>query len=124
MEDMQSHDKVLELISAVEDHRKNLISHINRTTDAIILKIKCDNTSPSVKVPTMAQAKDERNKDGVNLTPRGVEILYRLFDDGAGYNRASKALGITQTAARNRKELWQDLGGLQRQKMHLDIDGE
>ena len=73
-------------------------------------------------MPTLEQCQDPRNKDGANLTERGVEILYRLFDDDAGYNRASKALGITQTAARNRKGLWVKKGGLNRTRMPLDID--
>lgn len=112
-----------DVITAIESHRTDLIDHINQTIDALIIKISGTSDSPlGVKIPTVEQAQDPRNKDGVNLTERGVEILYRLFDDGAGYNRASKALHITQTAARNRKDLWVKLGGLNRTRIPLDID--
>lgn len=111
-------------VAALESHRAELVDHINRTTNALIAKIAGSNASPieGVKIPTLEQAQDSRNKDGANLTARGAEILYRLFDDGAGYNRASKALGITQTAARNRKGLWEKQGGLNRKREPLDID--
>ncbi|MBA1343918.1 hypothetical protein [Rhizobium sp. WYCCWR 11146] len=111
-------------VSALESHRTELIDYINRTTDALIGKIAGADARPvtGVKIPTLEQAQDPRNKVGANLTARGTEILYRLFDDGAGYNRASKALGITQTAARNRKGLWEKLGGLNRKRETLDID--
>lgn len=111
-------------VAALESHRTELIDYINRSTDALIAKIAGANSSPviGVKIPTLEQAQDPRNKEGANLTARGTEILYRLFDDGAGYNRASKALGITQTAARNRKGLWEKAGGLNRKRMPLDID--
>lgn len=111
-------------VSALESYRTEMIDHINRATDALISKFKGAETTRAVgvKIPTFEQAQDPRNKDGANLTARGAEILYRLFDDGAGYNRASKALGITQTAARNRKGLWEKLGGLNRTRVPLDID--
>jgi hypothetical protein len=111
-------------VAALESHRTELVDYINRTTDALIAKIAGSDFSPvvGVKIPTLEQAQDPRNKEGANLTPRGAEILYRLFDDGAGYNRASKALGITQTAARNRKGLWEKQGGLNRKRAPLDID--
>lgn len=111
-------------VSAIESHRTELVDFINRTTDALIAKLAGTHSSSlaGVKIPTMEQAQDPRNKEGVNLSARGTEILYRLFDDGAGYNRASKALGITQTAARNRKGLWEKLGGLNRIREPLDID--
>ncbi|HZK98731.1 MAG TPA: hypothetical protein VFC47_02435 [Caulobacteraceae bacterium] len=112
------------VVAALESHRTELVDYINRTTDALIVKIAGANSSPAagVKIPTLEQAQDPRNKDGANLTARGTEIIYRLFDDSAGYNRASKALGITQTAARNRKGLWEKLGGLNRTRAPLDID--
>ncbi|WP_010185970.1 hypothetical protein [Sphingomonas sp. PAMC 26605] len=111
-------------VAALEGHRTELIDYINRTTDVLIAKIGGTGASHGigVKIPTLEQAQDPRNKEGANLTGRGAEIIYRLFDDGAGYNRASKALGITQTAARNRKGLWEKLGGMNRTRAPLDID--
>lgn len=115
---------VADAVAALESQRTDLIDYINRTTDALIGKIAGADARPiiGVRIPTLEQAQDARNKEGANLTARGTEILYRLFDDGAGYNRASKALGITQTAARNRKGLWEKQGGLNRKREHLDID--
>jgi len=112
------------IAAALESQRAEMLDYVNKTFDALKAKL-IENTATlpkTVKVPTLEQCQDPRNKDGANLTERGVEILYRLFDDDAGYNRASKALGITQTAARNRKGLWVKKGGLNRTRMPLDID--
>jgi hypothetical protein len=109
---------------ALESARTDLLDYVNKTIDTLKAKLVEDAASlpKSFKVPTIEQCRDKRNKEGANLTERGVEILYRLFDDGAGYNRASKALEITQTAARNRKGLWEKKGGLGRTRAVLDID--
>ncbi|WP_454859439.1 hypothetical protein [Rhizobium binxianense] len=121
---MPKNHSTIEVIAALESYRTDMINYINRSTDALIAKFADQEIGSSigVKIPTLEQAQDPRNKEGANLTARGTEILYRLFDDGAGYNRASKALGITQTAARNRKGLWEKLGGLNRTRVPLDID--
>lgn len=94
-----------------------------------IVNMATEGTAPETKtvfkMPTLEQARDTaKNKTGRNLTERGVEILYRLFDDGAGYNRAAKALDITQTAAKHRKSVWENEGGLNRKKRVIDIDAE
>lgn len=109
---------------ALESTRADLLDHVNKTIDGLKAKlIENAATLPkTLTVPTLEQCQDSRNKEGANLTERGVEILYRLFDDGAGYNRASKALSITQTAARNRKGLWEKKGGLGRERTIIDID--
>jgi len=121
---MPTSHSAAEVVAALESYRTDMIDYINRATDVLIAKLTDQKTGQAlgVNIPTLEQARDPRNKDGVNLTARGAEILYRLFDDGAGYNRASKALGITQTAARNRKGLWEKLGGLTRPRVLLDID--
>lgn len=108
-------------VAAIESHRTELIDFVNRSTNALLAKVNRSSERPvsGIKIPTLEQCRDEANKNGANLSERGVEILYRLFDDGAGYNRASKALGITQTAARNRKGLWEKQGGLNRKRSHL-----
>lgn len=112
------------IATILESTRAELHDHIDRTIDALKAQLVEDAAAlpKAFKVPTLEQCRDPRNKDGANLTERGVEILYRLFDDEAGYNRASKALEITQTAARNRKGLWVKKGGLNRERMVLDID--
>jgi hypothetical protein len=107
----------------LESHRTELLDYVNKTIDSLKAQLVDDAAAlpKNDKVPTLEQCKDPANKDGANLTPRGVELLYRLFDDGAGYNRASKALGITQTAARNRKGLWEKKeGGLNRERKFLE----
>ena len=117
------------IAAIVESFRKEMIDVVNRAADDLLDTLTEDTGSHpvmSVKIPTLAQCQDPANKtaNGVNLTERGVEVLYRLFDDGAGYNRASKSLGITQTAARHRKGAWEKLGGRDRERMHLPgIDG-
>lgn len=109
------------ILAAIEGARTDLHDRVDRAFDALKAKFMSDGTAINrgYKIPTLAQCQDPANKSGANLTERGAEILYRLFDDGAGYNRASKALGITQTAARNRKGLWEKLGGLNRQRTPL-----
>jgi hypothetical protein len=97
---------------------------VNTACDDLIVRLSPPAASSGVsfKMPTLADGHDPRNKNGLNLTPRGVEILYRVFDDGGGYNRAAKMLNISQGAAKNRKGLWQKLGGRNRQREVLDID--
>ncbi|WP_086737419.1 hypothetical protein [Erythrobacter colymbi] len=109
--------------SQLEILRADLKARIDTAIDAAICKLSGQSAPATVfKVPTFADGQDPRNKNGMNLTPRGVEILYRLFDDGAGYNRAAKALSISQGAAKNRKQIWTKLGGLNRTKQVIDID--
>jgi hypothetical protein len=74
------------------------------------------------RVPTIEECADQRNKVGANLTPRGVELLFRVFDDDGGYNRAAKLFTIAQSAAKNRKAQWVKLGGKSRKRAILDID--
>ena len=119
---MTNPDSTTALAAIIEGWRKDTIDTTNRTADAMLAKLAAGSTKPivGIRIPTFEQCQDKaKNKNGDNLTERGIEILYRLFDDGAGYNRASKSLGITQTAARNRKGLWERLGGLNRERMHL-----
>ena len=111
-------------IAAVEAMRSDLIAHINKACDALRSQLAPDAAprDPFFKRPTLQDGHDPRNKNGMNLTPRGVEILYRVFDDGGGYNRASKMLNISQGAAKNRKACWVKAGGLSRKKQLLEID--
>ena len=87
------------------------------------LKLSAAQSETLFRAPALVDGHDPRNKNGLNLTERGVEILYRVFDEGGGYNRAAKMLSITQAAAKNRKSLWVKAGGLNRTKRKLDIDG-
>jgi hypothetical protein len=109
--------------AAIEAHRASLIGLVQKQCDELMAKFQ---PAPAGGVfyqkPSLTDGHDPRNKNGLNLTPRGVEILYRVFDDGGGYNRAAKMLNITQAAAKNRKVQWVRAGGLCREKAALDID--
>lgn len=65
--------------------------------------------------------KDPCNKlpDG-KLTPRGVEVCYRLFDVGRTRYAVAEAMGISYGAATHRQEAWKKAGGADRTKMQLD----
>jgi hypothetical protein len=65
--------------------------------------------------------KDPRNKlpDG-KLTPRGVEVCYRLFDAGHTRYAVKEAMGISYGAATHRLDAWQKAGGSNREKMAID----
>ena len=64
--------------------------------------------------------KDPRNKlpDG-KLTPRGVEICYRLFDKGQTRYAVKEAMGISFMAATYRHNAWVKAGGAKRQKLPI-----
>ena len=65
--------------------------------------------------------KDPRNKlsDG-KLSDRGVEVCYRLFDNGLTRYAVKEAMNISFGAATYRFEAWQKLGGVNRTKSSLD----
>ena len=110
--------------AVIESIRAGMHAHIDAVCDDVIAKLAFASRPLALtyKAPTLADGHDPRNKNGLNLTPRGTEILYRVFDGGGGYNRAAKMLNITQGAAKNRKAMWAKAGGLDRQKEILDID--
>ena len=70
----------------------------------------------SKTLPTF-NPKDARNKtpDG-KLTPRGVEVCYRLFDQGKTRYAVKEAMGISFGAATHRLHAWNKAGGTNRQK--------
>jgi hypothetical protein len=60
------------------------------------------------------------NKKGVNLTPRGVEVCYRLFDRGDNRYKVKRKLNISYGAATHRFHAWQALGGKSRTPQPLN----
>jgi DNA-binding NarL/FixJ family response regulator len=64
--------------------------------------------------------KDPRNRgaDG-KLTPRGVEICYRLMDMGRSNYGVAEAMGISFGAAKHRRGTYDKAGGANRQTMPL-----
>lgn len=61
-----------------------------------------------------------RNKIGVNLSPRGVEVCYRLFDEGKTRYAVKRLLGISYGAATHRFHAWEKLGGKNRKRASLE----
>jgi len=72
------------------------------------------------EAPAEFDPMDPANKfpDG-KLTPRGVEICYRLFDAGKTRYAVGAQMGISFSAADNRYAAWQHAGGLEREKQPL-----
>jgi hypothetical protein len=112
------------ILAAVEDARAQMLAMVNKSCDDLAAQINpvAKSGGDSFKKPTLQDGHDPRNKNGLNLTPRGVEILFRVFDDDGGYNRGAKFLKISPVAAKNRKAQWVKAGGKNRQKDALDID--
>lgn len=113
--------------AAIEAARQEAHIILDRSFDALRDRlIPVANMSAGTTIykdPTEEDCRDPRNKNGLNLTPDGIEVLFRLLDKGAGYNSAGRKLSITQTAVKNRKKDWEAAGGQNRKKMfipHLD----
>jgi hypothetical protein len=68
--------------------------------------------------------KDPTNKFEVGgqmkLTPRGIEICYRLFDAGKSRYSVATLMGVSFGAATHRLDAWQKLGGVNRVKQPLE----
>src|SRR5262249_19753988 len=63
--------------------------------------------------------KSPLNKNGTNLTARGVEVAYRMFDAGKTRYAVSEALEISYGAASYRLEAWEKIGGKKRERKPL-----
>jgi hypothetical protein len=63
---------------------------------------------------------DPRNKVGANLTPRGAEICYRMFDRGLTRYAVKEAFRISFGAANYRYSKWLQAGGPNRPPQSLD----
>ena len=72
----------------------------------------------AVDSPVDFDPKDAANKHHVGglekLTPRGVEICYRLFDAGKSRYAVAQALDISFGAATHRYGIWQKAGAVNR----------
>ncbi|WP_156332627.1 hypothetical protein [Rhodopseudomonas sp. AAP120] len=84
-----------------------------------------DRVESILRGPAPAEPEDELdpksplNKNGVNLTPRGVEVAYRMFDAGRTRYAVSEALDISYGAATHRFHAWEKLGGKNREPQPL-----
>ncbi|WP_027152571.1 hypothetical protein [Mesorhizobium sp. WSM2561] len=112
-----------EVATAVEAARLEGHAYIDRLINALLERLDPAPAhapgSVQYKVPSDDDCRDARNKVGVNLTPEGKEILFRLLDNDAGYNSAGRRMSITQTAVKNRKKDWLAAGGKHREKMFI-----
>lgn len=110
------------ILSAIENARRAAHAGVDSSFDELIARFTQKPTpagSIAYKDPTEDDCRDQRNKVGLNLTPEGIEILFRLLDKGAGYNSAGRKMSITQTAVKNRKKDWEAAGGLKREKLFI-----
>jgi len=64
--------------------------------------------------------KNPLNKNGVNLSSRGIEVAYRMYDAGKTRYAVAEALGISYGSATHRLHAWEKAGGKQRQKQPLE----
>ncbi|KQW81823.1 hypothetical protein [Brevundimonas sp. Root1279] len=89
-----------------------LIASIQTQLDRLKALVQTSQATPDPK--------DARNKlpDG-KLTPRGVEVCYRLFDAGKTRYAVSEAMGISYGAATYRYGAWEKEGGPDREKQPL-----
>jgi hypothetical protein len=71
------------------------------------------------KQPTDDECRDQRVKNGANFSQDGIEVLFRLFDAGAGYNSAARKLGVTQSAIKRWKGKYAEANGPNRQKRFI-----
>lgn len=62
----------------------------------------------------------ENKQDDGHLTPRGVEVCYRLFDEGKTRYHVSRAMEISFQAAKYRLDCWKKEGGNDRVRRPLD----
>jgi hypothetical protein len=112
-----------EVDAAIEAARHETHLIVDRSFDSLRERLTPVVTAPSgtfiYKDPTDEDCRDPRNKNGLNLTREGVEILFRLLDKGAGYNSAGRKLSITQSAVKNRKKDWEEVGGMNRTKAFI-----
>lgn len=63
--------------------------------------------------------KSPLNKRGKNLSARGLEVVYRLYDAGKTRHAVAAALDISFAAADHRHGTWLQAGGKQRQRQPL-----
>ena len=106
----------MELERAEQDAHAAISSIFSRLAALTPAPVGEPSQSVTYRHPSEEHCKDDRVKVGKNLSADGLEILFRLLDEGAGYNSAGRKLSITQTAVKNRKKDWNAAGGLNRQK--------
>lgn len=97
-------DNVLALVQAARENLNRIEALLNRPAS------KKDDLDPE----------NPLNKIGLNLSPRGVEVCYRLYDQGKTRYAVKRALSISYGAATHRFHAWEKLGGKNRKRQPLD----
>ncbi len=112
-----------EVDAAIEASRHEAHVIVDRSFDSLRERLTPATTAPAGTIlyrdPSEEDCRDPRNKNGPNLSPEGVELLFRLIDGGAGYNSAGRKLSITQSAVKNRKKEWEAKGRQSRTKTFI-----
>ena len=101
-----------EAIDLIGDMKNNL----DRISDVIQR-----NAAPAQHPPFDPDPMDPRNKKpSKQLSERGVEVLYRLYDRGATPKTAAALIGVSHSTAQYRHEWWEASGGINRERRHLE----
>jgi hypothetical protein len=112
-----------EVDAAIEAARHEAHAIVDRSFKSLRERLTPATTAPTgtfiYKDPTDEDCRDPRNKNGLNLSREGLELLFRLLDKGAGYNSAGRKFSITQSAVKNRKKDWEAFGGKNRTKTFI-----
>lgn len=108
--------------AAIEEALDNISAGLARVSDAFT-------TLTALLVPdAMANSAEFDPKDPANkfevgglmkLTPQGVEVCYRLFDEGKSRYAVKELMAISFGAANHRFEAWKKIGGVNRVKQPL-----
>jgi hypothetical protein len=102
-----SHNDVEDLSSLLQATRENL--------DRIEAILNPDTPAAEDDLDTASPL----NKSDQFLTPRGVEVCYRLFDAGKTRYAVAEAMKISYGAATHRYHAWEKLGGKARERQPL-----
>ena len=105
---------------ALRDELRRLDTRITR----LVARRKVENAALNSELDNIATAyRDEscprhpsHTYNNGRLTPRGVEICYRLFDDGYSKLAVAHAFGLSMSSVRHRQALWLKAGGKKRSR--------
>lgn len=109
--------------AAVAEAINNITAALERMTAGFITLKSL--LLPEAEIETAAfDPKSPANKHEVGglmkLTPRGIEICYRLFDSGKSRYAVAMLMEISFGAATHRFDTWKKLGGVNRSKQPLE----
>jgi hypothetical protein len=110
------HAAVAEALETINDALERVMAGFTTLRSLLLPEAKTDYAE--------FDPKDPRNKysvGGLNkLTPRGIEVCYRLFDAGKTRYAVCQLIEISFGAATHRLEAWKKLGGASRDRQSLE----